>query len=465
MSSRADVTLDYNDMLASQVGAQGGVTPQEIEHFFPSLTQIQKALDDLHRLGQLSFRDLIHQEEEAQKVSERAEDLRHRFEDIVVLGIGGSGLGPRTLYEALCLYQPLVDKQMRPRFSVIDNVDPLVWQQLLEKVRLEKTLFIVISKSGTTIETLAGFSFFRDKLTHYLGPVGYRKNLVIITDPKKGPLRAIADHENIFSFAIPPGLGGRYSVLSSVGLFPAACLGIDIQGLLAGARQMDRRCQANDFWSNPGYLSGLLHYLLATRHHKTIRILMPYSEALDSYSEWFCQLWGESLGKRYNLKGKEIAAGQTPVRTMGTTDQHSQLQLYLEGPRDKVITFFTVRDGPTESIPTSYSNYPELDSLSGKTVHSLLLMEQRAAEQALRQAGVPSLTMTLPSLDAGSLGQLLYLAELETVVTGELYNINPFDQPAVETIKKYIKGLLGMKGFEPYKKELDTSPKNTRYII
>jgi len=458
MSTHGDISLDYNYLLSEAVGTEQGLTVQEIEEGFPEIMQIQKGLQDLHRLGQLPFQELPYREEEAEQLIAEANRFRDRCDYIVVLGIGGSGLGPA------CLAQALARKELK-RFFVVDNIDPIIWEEITEQINIKKTLLIVISKSGKTVETLAAFSYFRKKLIQALGETDFQKNVVIITDPDSGPLRQIAKQEKILSFAIPPGVGGRYSVLSPVGLFPAACIEIDIQSLLAGACRMDERCQGNDLWVNPVYLSGLLNFLMITLRKKTVRIAMPYTELLDAYTEWFCRLWGESLGKQKNLKGESVNLGQTPVRTMGATDQHSQLQLYLDGPKDKVITFLTVRETSGAIIPNSYDHIPEIQALEGKTVEFLMDIEHRATEEALRKAGVPSMTLTLPHLNADCLGQLFHLATMETVVTGELFNINPFNQPAVESIKNYIKGLLGIKGFEKYQKEIETSPKNKRYII
>lgn len=464
MPNHTQLQFDYNYALAENVGKKSGLSLSELEKHFSALRQIQRALADLKKLGQLPFQELLYLEETVRTVQMHAGEIRNRFEDIVVLGIGGSGLGPRCLYEALCFFQPIGEKQGRPRLTVIDNVDGALWKQLLERIQIEKTFFIVISKSGQTVETLAAFIFFRDQLIHHLGPA-YTRNLSIITDPHQGPLRQLATTEQILSFPIPPALGGRYSVLSPVGLFPAACVGLDIQALLAGARRMDQRGQCEDFWLNAPYLSGLIHYLLATKKHKGIRILMPYAERLGRYSEWFCQLWAESLGKRFNLKGKKISAGQTPVRTMGATDQHSQLQLYLEGPQDKVISFYRVSETGDLFLPERVPNDALCQALAGKPLSELLEKEYQATEYTLMKAGVPSTTLTLPRLTEDTLGQLFYFAELETVVAGELYNINPFDQPAVEAIKNTLRGLLGLPRGESYAQVLIQSPKEKRFII
>lgn len=468
MTSHTDLRFDFNYLLSEQLGSDTGLTVDAIEALIPTGTEIQTALQDLRKLGQLPFLELPYHESDAKRITEEGQRIYEEFDDIVLLGIGGSALGPACLHEFLTAppHAPLAKPQRRPpRLFVIDNVDPWIWQKLADQLRLEKTLFIVISKSGKTVETLAAFAYFREKLICQVGENKYQDNFVIITDPDTGPLREIAREEKILNFSIPPGIGGRFSVLSSVGLFPAACVGLDIPALLAGARRMDERAQTADLWLNPPYLSAMFHYLYMTQKKKLIRTLMPYAESLETFSEWYCQLWAESLGKRQNLSGEPIFAGSTPVRAMGATDQHSQLQLYLDGPEDKIITFFTFAHLASETIPVSYPQYPEFKGFQEKSIHELLDIEYRATERALRNRGIPSMTCQLPQADATSLGGLLYFAELETVITGELFNINPFDQPAVEAIKKYIKGMLGMSGFEEQRKEIEGSPKNERYII
>jgi len=455
-------------MLAEPLGSDAGLSSQDIEATFPAASQVQKALDDLHRLGQLPFQDLPFQEEEAEQLLKKGQKISESFEDIVVLGIGGSALGPACLYDFLT---PPFDhllptgKRKRPRLFVMDNVDGRVWHQLSEVINLDKAFFVVISKSGRTVETLAAFAYFREKLIEKRGATAYRQHFAIITDPQEGPLRAIAEHENILSFEIPPGVGGRYSVLSPVGLFPAACVGIDIREVLHGARHMHERSRETNLWINPAYLSGIIHYLASTQKNKSNRVLMPYSEALDSCTEWYAQLWAESLGKKKTIDAKTIHAGTTPIRAMGATDQHSQLQLYLEGPQDKVVTFFTTSDTAPVALPVAYPQHPDFLGLHSREVGELLNIEYRATEQALRRKGVPSMTLQLPHLNESTLGQLFYFAEMETVVTGQLYSINPFNQPAVETIKTYIKALLGFDGFETERTEIEATGKDKRYII
>ena len=263
MSFHSELSFDFNYMLQGPLGSKRGLDSAEIEALFPAAQQIQKALNDLHHLGQLPLQDLPYQEEQARQMEEAGRNIQAEFEDIVILGIGGSALGPRCLYDFLKPpYSQLRRKSEsgQPRLFVIDNVDSLVWEGLLDVIDLEKTLFIVTSKSGQTVETLASFCYFRTKLINKRGATGWRSHFIFVTDPEAGPLRNIAEQEKISSYEIPPGLGGRYSVLSPVGLLAAAACGLDIQALLQGARHMHERSQGLDMWINPPYLAAILNF-------------------------------------------------------------------------------------------------------------------------------------------------------------------------------------------------------------
>ena len=229
---------------------------------------------------------------------------------------------------------------------------------------------------------------------------------------------------------------------------------------------MDERCNKEDVWINPGSMLATLHYLADRKRGKGCRVVMPYDDRLKGYTEWFAQLWGESLGKLLSLKGEEIHNGSTPIKALGSIDQHSQLQLYLEGPMDKTVTFISVEDPPNSfRIPEAYRHQAEFTPLLGKSVHQLLTFQRQATEAALLRAGCPNLTIRLKEVSPQTIGQLLYLAEVETVFAGALYDINPFDQPGVETIKKFIKGLLGVRGYEEYAQALEGQKKDPRYVI
>ncbi|HLA51326.1 MAG TPA: glucose-6-phosphate isomerase, partial [Thermodesulfobacteriota bacterium] len=302
-----------------------------------------------------------------------SKELTDRFDNLVVLGIGGSSLGGRALFNALCHpYHNLLprDKRKGLRVFFCDNIDPDSFSPLLKILNLKKTVFNVITKSGGTAETVAQFLVINDLLKKRLGKK-YRNHIVITTDPVNGPLRKIAADECFNSLPVPPNVGGRYSVFSAVGLFPSAMAGVDIKKLLAGARQMDKTVSTSDIWENPAYMSAILQYL-AYQKGKNISVIMPYSNALRDFAEWYIQLWAESLGKRVNLNGAVINLGPTPIKAIGATDQHSQLQLYTEGPYDKIITFIEVERFDNKiPIPEAYKDVGEVSYLGGHTMDEL----------------------------------------------------------------------------------------------
>ncbi len=459
MPLHTDITLDFNNMLAERIGAQG-IELREIEEMIPTLNQTTRGLADLRKLGQLPFQDLPYQEESLETILSKAGEIRSRFEAVLLIGTGGSSLG------ASCLQDSLADSRREFRLEICEDLHPLTWDRLARTLPPDKTFLIVVSKSGKTVETLASFLFFREWLLRHVGEMRYRRSVLFITDPRQGPLRQIAEREKIETLPVPPGVGGRFSVLSTVGLLPAACVGVEVGALLQGARRMDERLKREEVWVNPAMMSAALHYLIERKKGRRIRVIMPYDSRLRGYVSWFAQLWSESLGKKLNLKGEEVRCGITPVRAEGSIDQHSQLQLYLEGPRDKSVTFIACeRAGASLRVPESYPEHPELAELGGKAVDELLRVERLATEAALTDAGCPNLTLLMKEINPHTIGQLLYLSEVETVLTGALYDIHPFDQPGVEKIKNYIKGLLGAKGYDSYRSLLQNRKKDPRFMI
>lgn len=434
-----DLLLDFNNMMAETIGVSG-IEKKEIDSLKSQIQQIDDGLSDLRRLGQMPYRDLPYHDDLARRIVQKAKEIQERFDTILLLGIGGSSLGARFLAESLA-------PRKKPRLVICDHLDGLVWQELAETLDIKRTLLLVVSKSGKTVETVASFLFFRRRFKH----------LFIITDPHEGPLRRLVQEEGIESLEIPPGVGGRFSVFTPAGLFPAACLGVSVEELLAGARRMDERCKTSDPWFNPALMSAVLHYLFDSRKGRRIRVVMPYGERLKGYSAWFSQLWAESLGKKISLKGKEILAGTAPIGVLGPQDQHSQLQLYLEGPQDKAVTFVAEeKAGREPRLPEDLEDLNEVKELKGRSVPELLKAERIATEKALAESGRPNQTILLREINPYAVGQLLYMAEVETVFAGELYNVNPFDQPAVEQIKRNVRDYLSGKIMEK---------KNRSYLV
>ena len=456
------VRLDLNGLLATAVGADG-LAAEEVAELEPQLTRVREDLAARRAAGTLAFADLPHRREDVRRVLEAAAAARTQFDTLVVLGIGGSALGIRAVTNALGSGSGGLS------VFVADSIDPETFAALLGQVDPRRTLFNVISKSGETAETMAQFLIVRDRLLRELGAVDYKQHLVVTTDAKKGALRQIVNDEGFRSLPIPPGIGGRFSVLTPVGLYPAAAGGVDIDELIAGAASMDERSKiAESPLADPAFaLAGAL-WALASRHAKSIVVLMAYCDRLAATGDWFCQLWAESLGKALGVGGGLVEWGQTPVRAVGPADQHSQLQLYVEGPRDKVVLFLRVEDHGAEiDVPPTYQDLDSVGYLGGHALGALLNAEQRGTELALAKRGRPSATLVLPALNAFTLGQLFYLFEMATVAVAGLAGVDPFGQPGVEEGKRLTYALMGRPGFEASRAEIDAwvARKDARYVL
>jgi glucose-6-phosphate isomerase len=295
----------------------------------------------------------------------------------------------------------------------------------------------------------------RQLLLDKLGPEGLRSQMVATTDPEQGTLRKIATDAGLRCLEVPNGVGGRFSVLSAVGLFSAAMCGIDIDSLLAGARDMDVRVSCEDFHKNPAAINAAINYRLYNRG-KRISVMMPYSYALRDLADWYRQLWAESLGKAEDLAGSEVHIGPTPVKALGTTDQHSQVQLYREGPNDKLFTFLQVNSFERDlKIGPTPESAPELGFLAGADLSTLLNNEKKATEYALLQSKRPCMTVVFDRVDAYSVGQFIYLFEVTTSIAGALFGINAYDQPAVELGKEATFALMGRAGYEELAQQIE----------
>ncbi|HCU24472.1 MAG TPA: glucose-6-phosphate isomerase [Deltaproteobacteria bacterium] len=465
MPPHRDIHLDCNEAFAPQQAA--GLTEIELEAAVPAFVQVHRALQAMHEMGQVQFMHLPFLEEVLRSVERRAEELRQSFDTMVVLGIGGSALGAKAIEEAVLgpRFQKLPSTDPK-RIFVLDTLDPLYISRLLESLELERCVFNVVSKSGNTVETMAQFMYCYDLLKQRLGAERFRRHLVMTTDAAQGALRQIADQEGIESFEILPGVGGRFSVLSPVGLLPAAFLGISIQELAEGAVHLIKRCAREDLWTNPAAMLAMLSYLLAEKHDKRNLVVFNYSESCNSVVEWFRQLWAESLGKRQSLSGQEIFAGITPIRAGGPRDQHSQMQLYVEGPRDKMVMFWSQERYESDlKVPQLYSEIESLNYLGGKKFSEILAAELVSTEHALREAGVPNFRLIFYDTGPYTLGQLFYLLEIATVYVGGLLNVNPYNQPGVELGKKYLYGKLGRFGAEEFGATLARKLKEKRYVV
>jgi glucose-6-phosphate isomerase len=428
MESAPLVSIDSTRLYAEAIG-NGGLDSALLAGMTSRLNDIHCALHARVASGELPFLALHTDTEMFAEVGRTADALRPDYDDCVVIGMGGSSLGGRALVHALG------GGGLRVHF--VDNVDPVHLHRLLHELDLERTLFNCVTKSGGTVETVAQFMIIRNQLLTRFGEAGYRQRVVVTTDPQRGAMRRLAVAEGLTTFEVPPGVGGRYSVLTPVGLFPAALAGVDIEALRAGAEWAAGTLASSDPRQNMALATAACLVEYDQSHGRSILFTVPYSDALEPSAQWFEQLWAESLGKENG--------GPTPVTAVGATSQHSVLQLWMEGPPNAVLAFIDVAQSDVDiAIPDDGpAVLPELGWLRGHSLGHILRTEKRATEQALADAGRPSLTWTLNRVSPACVAAWMVLTEAMTAYAGGLYGIDPFNQPGVEAGKVITKALLG----------------------
>lgn len=453
------LSIDYTNMMADVVS--GGIEATAWEQAQRDFAGVHDGLDALRDRGDLGFLDLPTDEKLHRQSTDFANRVRGRFDDVVILGIGGSALGPIALRTALLkpAWNTLSTEERAgwPRLHVLDNVDPTTIAALLARLDLARSLFVVTSKSGGTAETMAQYLVVRERLQQAVGNAA-KDHLVFVTDPQKGALRAIAKSDGIPALDIPPNVGGRFSVLTPVGVLPAALVGIDTAALLKGAADLAVRCSGTVLRENPAGVFAGLQYLADTRHGRHIHVLMPYADPLRDLADWYVQLWAESLGK--HAKPGDAGVGPTPLAALGATDQHSKVQLFMEGPPDKTVAFIAVGErGAKVEIPKLHGDVKELAYLGGHQLGELLDIEQRATAGALARRGRPNLTIHIDRVDAWHLGAIFQLLEIATIYAGRLYGVDPLDQPGVELGKQFTYAQLGRPDAEQARQEWNMLPR------
>jgi glucose-6-phosphate isomerase len=448
----------YKNVLADVIGPEHGITREQLDGLAKQTAPLIPKIKDEIVTGDSRYGLLPTDPQIPKAVKKIVRQFKNRChaasaascENLVVLGIGGSALGNIALQTALNPYTYNLDNNRRkgPRFFVFDNVDPAQFGSFLDLItpRLGKTVFNVISKSGQTAETAAQFMLVQKMLETRFGREKLKDHIVATTDAQKGTLRKIASQYQLPTLEVPDGVGGRFSVLSAVGLFSAAMTGINIDKLLAGAQDMHRRVTNPDFYKNPAAVNAAIQWHYYNRG-KRVSVMMPYSYALYGLTDWFRQLWAESLGKKFTLDGREVFVGPTPIKALGATDQHSQVQLYREGPNDKIFTFLEVENhGKKLKIGPAPKCAPDLAYLAKKDLGELFNAEKRATEYALLASNRPCLTVIFPEISAYTVGQFIFLFEASTSFAGALFGVNTYDQPAVELGKQATFALMGKTG-------------------
>lgn len=393
------------------------------------------------------------------KLKEFADYMQHEVDAVIFLGVGGSYLGNKVLFDIFCgggwNNFNHEERDNRPRlFFGGNNIDP--WQSLHivqqmdslainmspkgEKFRL---LLVPISKSGTTLETLTAFSYYYQELSK-------RENIAldvaVVTDLKEeaaSPLYKLAQEKGWRAFDVKEGVGGRFSVLNDVGFVTAAAIGLDIEKILEGARVMDEACQTADY-SNPALLNASLKYLAGSKYDCDIEVFMNYGMCLKSLGEWYVQLLAESLGKRQNREGDTVYYGRTPIAAVGSTDMHAQTQQHQDGKRNKVIQFLQVDEFDNDVVlGNPFPHLQDFSKYEGVSLNRALQIALLANREALDKDNRFSAVYHLPKLDEFYIGQIFYFLMLSVAYEGELANVDAFDQPGVEAYKKIIKRELG----------------------
>jgi glucose-6-phosphate isomerase len=450
------IVLDVNHMMADTLGFQYGISAGQVNEYAPFAAAANQAVQNARGTGKMGWTELpYNQEEIVAKIEKVAARVREQFDTFVVLGIGGSALGPIAVQQALnhLHYNELpAEKRGGPRLYVEDNIDPERMCALLDVIDPKTTCFNVITKSGATAETMSQYLTISELLKKEVGDE-WADHIIATTDCEQGNLIKLAKEHGFELFYIPDSVGGRFSELCPVGLVPAAVCGIDIRAMLEGAAAMDARCKTGDVWQNPALLEAVLQYICMEDLNININVTMPYADSLKYMADWFCQLWAESLGKNVTRKGMAKNCGQTPVKSLGVTDQHSQLQLYTEGPYDKVITLLKVENFRAQSpIPHGCAEFPDVAFLGGKSLNQLIEAERQGTEYALMKKGRMSQTIILPEVNAYTVGQLIYFYEMATAYAGEMLDIDAFNQPGVEESKIASYAVLGNTS-EKYQKK------------
>ncbi len=448
--------FNYGNVLKEIIGDKG-IDFAEIEKMRPQIDKAKESISEKFKTDYYALQLPYVMSLKATEIANTAKEIREKYENFVVVGMGGSSLGNQMLHYAFNgIYHNM---QSHPKMYFLDNVDPKSTESLLNSIDLSKTMFNVITKSGSTAETIQNFLLITDFLKER--SLDLKEHLIFTTDPEKGLLRKLSSEFGVKTFEIPPYVGGRYSVLTAVGLLSAAVEGIDIPILLRGAELMRLSILNSDPLNCSAILLPLIQYILFKEKGVNINAMFTYSDGLSYLGQWYRQLLSESIGKKYDRSGKEIFTGITPLAVRGTSDQHSILQLFLEGPFDKLILMVAPRDYKSGlTVKGEAINDESVEYLKGRKYSDLIKAEFNGTKAALKKNGRPFVSIELSEIREEEIGKLIYMLEYSVIFLGELLGINPIDQPAVELGKQFTYGIMGRKGFEEKKKEFEELLKN-----
>ncbi|MTI09456.1 glucose-6-phosphate isomerase [Curvivirga aplysinae] len=431
---------DIGDCLADTIGS-GGLTNKKYEMLLRQAKVGMENLKTAYANGSLPLLHLPEKDDDLAELVPVAEHYRRNFKDVVILGTGGSSLGGRALFE---MATPKVsqgeEKRTVPNLHIVTNVDPFVFEALIEKLNPETTGIIAISKSGSTTETVMQFLAFLPKFRDALGDEKLPSHFTIITEPGKNPMRDLAERFDLPVLDHDPKVGGRYSVLSLVGMLPAMIVGLVPQLVRKGAEEVLKNAlEVENPRDCPAAVGAAISVGLELERKISSSVMLAYSDRLGSLARWYRQLWAESLGKN----GK----GTTPIYATGPVDQHSQLQLWLDGPSDKM---FTVLGGPVSSggspICADLAKDPKLSFMVGRTMGELMEASRRATAETLAKNGKPVRRLTLDEINEYSMGALMMHFMLETILAADMLDVDPYDQPAVEEGKILIRQYMTEMG-------------------
>lgn len=430
---------DLEDCLAGEIG-DGGLDSAAFERYVAKADEALSRVRVSHASGNLPLLDLPAKQDDLPEIGEVAGRFRSSFDDVVVLGTGGSSLGGQTLCSLADIgFGP---RAGAPRLHFMDNVDPHTFDGLIAGLDWKRAGIIAISKSGSTAETLLQFGILLEVMQQYVSEENIADHVVAITEPTDNPLRVVAQRLGCKVLEHDAGVGGRYSVLSVTGMLPAAIAGLNVEQVRAGAATISELLLSGVAAADcPPALGAALGIALNRHNGVNTTVLMPYCDRLADFGLWYCQLWAESIGKN--------GEGMVPVRALGTTDQHSQLQLYLDGPADKMYSLvLTDIAGSGAQVPSEFADLEGLSYLRGRTMGDLLSVSGRATAETLANNGHPVRIFEVPVVDESSTGALMMHFMAETIIAADLIGVNAFDQPAVEEGKILARQYLAKGGGE-----------------